>query len=105
GGQIMRWNGPAGNFTDITGSGIGGDVKDGDVVEAQMVGGTITVKINGTVVRTTTDSTFTNGSPGIGIFSHNPSPASFGFSSFTASNSPISADTTPPNAPSNLAVR
>jgi hypothetical protein len=103
--QIVRWNGAPGDFTVLTTSGPGGNVTDGDILEAQMVGTTITVKINGRQVLTATDSTYSNGSPGMGFFTRNPSPPAHGFSSYTASNSPIGGDTTPPNAPSDLTVR
>jgi hypothetical protein len=65
---IVRWNGPLGNFTglaDATGSRYG--VADGDVIKATVVGSTLTAYLNGVPILTATDSTFTDGSPGIGF--------------------------------------
>ena len=88
GGQIVRWNGPVGNFTVLPDEGPYGVLRNGDVFEASIVGNVITVYINGVKVNRAVDNTYTSGNPGMGFFTRNPSPAPFGFSSFTASNSP-----------------
>jgi hypothetical protein len=89
GSQIVRWNGPLGDFTILQDEGPYGILRDGDVFEARMVGRVITVFINGVRVNRAVDSTFRTGNPGMGFFSRNPKPPRFGFSSFTASDFPI----------------
>ena len=89
GNQIVRWNGAIGDFTVLPDTGPYGNVYDGDVFEARMVGNTITVYINGAQVNSATDNTYSSGNPGMGFFTRNPAPTPFGFSSFTASNNPI----------------
>jgi hypothetical protein len=89
GTQIVRWNGPAGDFTVLTDEGPYAALHDGDVFEARIVDNVITVYINGVQVNRVVDSTFTSGSPGIGLFTRNPTPDPYGFSSFSASNNPI----------------
>ncbi len=67
--QAMRWNGAIGDFTDIGGSGTGPSAfVTGDIIKAQMVGNTITVYQNGSLVWTATDSTYSDGNPGVGLF-------------------------------------
>src|SRR5262249_20926689 len=101
GSQIVRWNGAVGDFTVLNDQGPHGALNDGDVFEARIVGNEITVYINGVLVNRAVDGTFTNGSPGIGLFTRNPNPTPFGFSSFTASNSPIGTGRRP-NPPTDL---
>jgi len=86
--QIVRWNGALGNFTVLANySGAQYGVANGDVVKASVVGGTITVWINGVVAGSATDTTFTSGSPGMGMdFGCGSTYGNFGFSSFTASS-------------------
>ena len=69
--QIVRWNGPFGNFSVLSGSGphnLGRKLVSGDVVKATVIGNTITAYINGALIYRVTDSTWTNGQPGIGFF-------------------------------------
>jgi hypothetical protein len=66
--EIVRWNGPAGAFTSLARrQGPEYGVKDGDVVEATIVGDVITSYVNGVVVLTASDGAFTAGKPGIGF--------------------------------------
>ncbi len=65
---IVRWNGPVGDFTylkDSSGAQYG--IAEGDTVKATIVGNVITAYLNGVVVGTATDSTYTTGSPGMGF--------------------------------------
>jgi hypothetical protein len=100
--QIVRWNGPLGDFTylnTIAGSNYG--VADGDVVKATIAGNVITAYISGVQVLQATDSTYATGSPGIGFYIQGTSPVSsdYGFTSFTASDqSQASAATNNPLA-------
>src|SRR5262249_33628943 len=77
-------------------------------IDASIVGHVITVSINGTQLTQITGNTFSTGNQGIGFFLENRNATGnigdFGFTNFTASNSPIGSDTTPPNAPRNLTV-
>jgi hypothetical protein len=86
--QIVRWNGPLGSFTQLTGSSTG--CADGDVLEATIVGSTITAYKNGVQLSQYTDSTFSSGSPGMGFYIQGGSASqesNYGFSNFTASDS------------------
>ncbi len=67
------------NRTDIS-------CANGDVIAATSVGGSLTMYKNGQAVLTANDSTFTDGSPGIGLFLDGPTGISktFGLSAFAA---------------------
>jgi hypothetical protein len=81
--QIVRWNGPYGNFTylaDVRGY----QVNTGDVVKATIVGNVITAYRNGAQVAQATDNTYTSGSPGMGF--DGGDNGDYGFTSFTASD-------------------
>jgi hypothetical protein len=89
--QIVRWNGPLGQFTYLADkSGTNYGLKNGDILKASVVGNTITVEINGVEKARVKDDTFKTGNPGIGEFlechgGHGlGSNSNFGFSSFTA---------------------
>jgi len=99
--EIVRWNGPLGNFTyiqHVSGPGL----NNGDVVKASIVGSVITAYINGVQVAQGTDSTFTSGNPGIGFYLHGLANANqdYGFTNVTAS----SAGSAAPRAPINLRI-
>ena len=86
---IVRWNGPLADFSyivNVNPSGPG--LHNGDQVCATAVGSTLTEYINGVQVMQGTDSTYTNGSPGIGMDVESSAGSSvdqnFGFSSFSA---------------------
>jgi hypothetical protein len=84
--QIVRWDGPLGGFTILTGAFDPPRPKTGDVIKATMVGNVITVFYNGVQIMQTTDSTYSAGNPGMGFFIRSPAHnTDFGFSSFTAS--------------------
>jgi hypothetical protein len=66
--EIVRWNGAIGTWTSLaraTGPECG--VRDGDVVEASIVGNVIKSFINGKEILSAEDGTFASGSPGIGF--------------------------------------
>jgi predicted RNA-binding protein len=66
--EIVRWNGKIGDFTSLRkliGAQYG--VKDGDVIEATVVGNVLKGFINGVEVIAATDDVFDSGSPGIGF--------------------------------------
>ena len=90
--QIVRWNGPLGNFTDLptTGPGnLGRDLVSGDVIKATIVGNVISTFINGVLRAQAVDSTFATGQPGIGFFTRPAGVADnpeFGMASYSASS-------------------
>lgn len=92
---IVRWNGPSGNFTDISGGGTNAaalNLHTGDILSATNSNGIIRAYINGTNFLTATDPTYTGGSPGIGfdIAGSHSLKTSLGFTSFAAAdNSPL----------------
>ena len=60
-------NGGAANYTNI--GSVGGKVNQGDIIRATIVGSTINVYRNGTLILgPITDSTYTSGRPGAGFF-------------------------------------
>lgn len=66
--EIVRWDGKIGAWKSLarkTGPEFG--VKDGDLVEACIIGNVIRGYINGVEVTTATDDTHPEGSPGIGF--------------------------------------
>src|SRR5262249_48425823 len=97
--EIVRWNGKLNDFTYLAHSeGIASGVKSGDVVTAIIVGDVLQSYINGRLITHAVDTTFRNGSPGVGFFFHKGASgvtSSFGFSDFRAT------DTVPPQFPAN----
>jgi hypothetical protein len=66
--EIVRWNGKVGDWTSLKKlSGARYGVKDGDLVEATIVGNVIKGFINGVEVISVTDDSFKDGSPGMGF--------------------------------------
>jgi hypothetical protein len=66
-----------------------GPINDGDVFEADIMGNTITARLNGKVIGSATDKTltpFTTGNPGIGFYREKLGGAmdAYSFTSFTA---------------------
>jgi len=89
--EIVRWNGPLGDFTYIgRAKGPRCNVANGSVVKATAAGNVITAYINGVQVVQARDDTYTTGNPGIGFFLYGSTGANpngdFGFTSFTASD-------------------
>lgn len=91
--QIVRWNGPFGDFDYL--ESLGGSqyvFQTGDQLKATIVGNTITGYINGVEVIQATDTSaqrINSGSPGIGFYLQGSggSMEDFGFTSFTATDS------------------
>jgi hypothetical protein len=87
--QIVRWNGPFGDFTVLGGGDLGRPLASGDVVRARIVGNVITAYIDGGLVAQVTDSTWSVGQPGIGFFRRTQgTSADLAFTSFTATALP-----------------
>jgi hypothetical protein len=84
--NIVRWNGALGNFTYVAMS-SGTGVSNGDVVMATINGSTISAYVNGKLIVSGTDTTYTSGNPGIGInYGCGNTYSNFGFTSFTATD-------------------
>lgn len=67
--QIVRWNGAMGDFTMLSTTGPGfGALVEGDVIRAEAVGSTIIAYKNGNEVMRATDSTWSDGDPGMAFF-------------------------------------
>jgi hypothetical protein len=88
--QVVRWNGALNDFTVLTGTQTnGGNIADGDTLEARIIGSTITAFHNGVQVYTVTDTTWTTGNPGLGAFVRTTGvPASYCWKDFTAVPAP-----------------
>ena len=80
----MRWNGKVRDWTSLKKlSGARYGVKDGDLVEATIVGNVIKGYVNGVEVISVTDDTFKEGNPGMGFnFGVGESNGDFGFTSY-----------------------
>jgi hypothetical protein len=66
--EIVRWDGVIKSWQSLTrktGPDVG--VKDGDIVEACIIGNEIRGYINGVLVTYATDDVYANGSPGVGF--------------------------------------
>jgi hypothetical protein len=96
--EVVRWNGPLGDYTYVSpqGSGGPGAVHDGDVFKAQIVGTTITTWLNGhqlqhVDVASIGGTVWTDGNPGMGFWrgaGASATPGDYGFSSYEATSLP-----------------
>lgn len=86
--EIVRWNGPANDYTRLTTSGPGfGTPANGDVMRVEVRGSAITVFKNGTQVLAATDTRFSTGNPGIGFWCRpGGTLANYGWQSVIAGN-------------------
>jgi hypothetical protein len=66
--QIMRWNGPFGDFTPLATDQLGRALRTGDVIKATAIGSVITAYINGVPILQVSDLTYPTGQPGIAFF-------------------------------------
>jgi hypothetical protein len=82
--EVVTWNGKVKDFTSLqrhVGSEYG--VKDGDLVEATIVGNVIKGYVNGVELLSVTNDAFETGSPGIGFnFGVGDTNVDHGFTSF-----------------------
>jgi len=87
--QIVRWNGALGDFTVLptTGPNSVGNIVSGDVFKATIVGSTISVFVNDTLIAQAADSTYASGQPGIGFFTRPMgNSANFGITSYSVTS-------------------
>jgi hypothetical protein len=71
--EIVRWNGAKSDFSILVSGEVPGGLKEGDVVSAQIAGHVITTFVNGVQIASATDSTWTDGNPGMGFWRGAPS--------------------------------
>jgi hypothetical protein len=87
--EIVRWNGKVKDWTSLkkyTGAQYG--VKDGDLVEATIIGNVIKGYLNGVEMISVTDDTYKAGNPGIGFnYGVGESNVDFGFTYFEVDSS------------------
>lgn len=93
---IVRWNGTIGNFTALIdpANSLGSYTNtptaptDGDIWRAEITGNSIALKQNGTVILSTTDSTYASGQPGFGFWPSGslPDKTKFGWKQWQADN-------------------
>jgi hypothetical protein len=84
--QIVRWNGPLGDF-NVLGGGSAPGFKNGDTVKATAVGSVITLFHNDVPIVQVSDDTFSTGNPGVGFFKRSCGRNSdYGFTNFTATD-------------------
>jgi hypothetical protein len=103
--QIVRWNGPSGKFQELDGRTT--SCITGDVLTLSRSGATLTLtqtRASKAIASfSVTDSTYLNGSPGIGFYIQTvqsgtaaQANAEFGASSFTATGGSTGGNTPPP---------
>lgn len=84
--EIVRWDGKLGSWASLVRK-VGPEfgVKDGDVVEACIIGNEIRGYINGVLVTSVTDDVYADGAPGVGFnFGVENTNVDHGFTSFEA---------------------
>ena len=94
--QLIRWNGALDDFTGLTGQVSPGcpGLHNGDVVSATVIGSSICSYVNGVQIFCWTDTTFANGSPGMGFYMQGGTTGQlgdYGFTSFFATDSNVSS--------------
>jgi hypothetical protein len=83
--QIVRWNGPFGDFTVLGDGQLGRQLVTGDVVRANVVGKAISAYINDRRIARASDSVWPAGQPGIGFFRRSQGSSSdLGLTKYTA---------------------
>ncbi len=89
--QIVRWNGPFGDFTYLGSGSVAGGVHTGDTLACTIVGAKITLAVNGAQIATATDGNpFAAGNPGMGFWRGAPcgTTGDYGFTSYSATALP-----------------
>jgi len=88
--EIVRWNGPVGDFTYLSRNrGAEYGVQHGDVITATIRGRVINAFVNGKLLVTAEDDTFPAGSPGIGFnYGCGDTYGDFGLTSLVATDGP-----------------
>lgn len=90
GQQIVRWNGPYGDITVLPTTELkyfASQIQNGDRLKASVIGNVITMYVNGVATLRATDSTFTTGQPGIGMYYKvGADPAAFGWTQISVTS-------------------
>jgi len=89
--QIIRWPGAFGtqlsDFAFLSAAMPIPALKDGDILQCDIVGNVITERLNGQVIATATDSVITSGNPGMGFYWQSGAATSkYGFTSYSATS-------------------
>jgi hypothetical protein len=85
--QIVRWNGPFGDFTYIGWAAAAPVPRSGDTLKASIKGDLISVTYNGSEIMRARDATFASGDPGIGFFIQSEGDnRDMGFTGFAATD-------------------
>lgn len=79
--DVVRWNGPLGDYTVLSPSYDNLHLNNGDILKASITGSIIRVWVNGALILTVVDSTITAGQPGIGFFHDAEGAGEAGFNS------------------------
>jgi hypothetical protein len=83
--QIVRWNGPLGNFTYIGWAAKAPMPKTGDTFSAAINGSLIIAYYNGVEIMRATDTNYHSGNPGMGFYRESAgSDSDMAFTSYTA---------------------
>jgi hypothetical protein len=83
--QLVRWNGPLGNFTYIGWAAKAPMPKTGDTFSASITGNLIVAYYNGVEIMRATDTFWHTGNPGMGFYRESAGSVSdMGFTSYTA---------------------
>jgi hypothetical protein len=90
--EIVRWNGPYGDFTYLDSSSNPPDPETGDVLSASITGNLIIAYFNGEEFMRATDNTYTPGNPGIGFFKRYSDGDYIGFSRYTATGQVVGVE-------------
>jgi|SRR5215831_774628 len=84
---VTRWDGPFGKFTQLAEVKSLGKRVTGDILSARIVGGTITVALNGSQILQVIDRKYKYGNPGIGFYrEQNGENWDIGFSRYSATS-------------------
>jgi hypothetical protein len=90
--EIVKWNGPLGDFTYISSAENPPFPQTGDTFSASITGNLIIAYYNGVEIMRATDSSFTTGNPGVGFYIRaTNSTGDMGFTSFSASGAGATA--------------
>jgi hypothetical protein len=90
--QIVRWNGPFGDFTYIGWAATAPVPQTGDTLKASITGNLIIVYYNGVEIMRATDSTYSTGNPGMGFYIESDGANSdMSFTSFSATDDSVTA--------------
>ncbi|HZI32137.1 MAG TPA: hypothetical protein VFF11_07335 [Candidatus Binatia bacterium] len=83
--QIVRWNGPVGDFTFLDAKDIH-QIGEGTILSATIVGDTITTYTNGVKLASVSNLTYVQGNPGMGFYLQGTGTNDSGFTRYAATD-------------------